>query len=364
MTFPAKKPELSVIVPVYNEAGVIEGLFRTLKAQEGVAFELIVCDGGSTDATVTQTWSLGEDAPFPVSVIHCDKGRGRQLNAGAAASCGDTILFLHADSSFAAGDALKQGMQSLDKTIAARGDDRVAGHFALHFLRNGQKPSFGYHYLESKARLSRRHCIHGDQCFLLRRAFFRRIGPFEEPLPFLEDTRFAEAVTEQGEWILLPAIVQTSARRFETEGFMRRQTLNAVVLNLLAIDREDFLLEIPCIYATQDRAGELQLLPFFQLLRSRIADLPWRERLKLWLDTGRYVRDNAWQLALALDIWRNHKRGYAAGEGTLSILHFYDRLLDRLSDHAPGRLTAMALVRIWFELSSLVLRLEQRSSGI
>lgn len=363
MAFPAIKPELSIIVPVYNEAAVIDGLFHTLKAQDGVAFELIICDGGSGDATVARAWSLVEEAPFPVSVIHSEKGRGRQLNAGVAASCGETILFLHADSSFASGDALKQGMQCLNGAIAARGDEWVAGHFALRFLHCYGKPSFGYHYLETKARLARRHCIHGDQSFLMRRSFFREIGPFEESLPFLEDTRLAEAVAAKGEWILIPAIVNTSARRFESEGLSTRQTLNALILNLAAIGREDFLLDIPRIYATQDRTTELQLRPFFQLFRRRIQSLPWWERQKLWLDTGAYVRDNGWQLALAVDVRHNFRKGLATGAGEHVFLEFYDRFLDRLSDHLPGRLAAMILVRLWFELTCLVLRLKQSPHG-
>ncbi|WP_054698675.1 TIGR04283 family arsenosugar biosynthesis glycosyltransferase [Geotalea toluenoxydans] len=322
MAFPAIKPELSIIVPVYNEAAVIDGLFHTLKAQDGVAFELIICDGGSNDATVARAWSLVEEAPFPVSVIHSEKGRGRQLNAGIAASCGNTILFLHADSSFAADDALEKGLQYLEKAIAERGNDRVAGHFTLRFLRNSTAPSFGYHYLESKARLSRRHCIHGDQCFLMRRSFCRQIGPFAESLPFLEDTKFAEAVAERGEWILIPATIHTSARRFENEGFSARQTLNAMILNLAAIGREDFLLDIPLIYTTQGRTSNLQILPFFHIFRRRIQALPWWERQKFWLDTGAYVRDNGWQLALAVDVRHNFRKGLPPERGNMYFSNF------------------------------------------
>jgi rSAM/selenodomain-associated transferase 2 len=363
MVFPAKKPELSVIVPVYNEAEAIDGLFRTLKAQAGVAFELIVCDGGSSDGTAAQTWSLVEDVPFPVSVIHSKKGRGRQLNAGVAASCGDTILFLHADSSFVAGDALKQGMETLEQAIATRGDELVAGHYAISFRRSVPEPSFRYHYLESKARLSRRHCIHGDQGFLMRRSLFQQVGPFDESLPFLEDTKLAEAVGKKGEWVAIPAAIETSARRFENEGFATRQTLNAMVLGLAAIDRDDFLLDIPHLYATQDRTTRLRLFPFFQLFRRRIKALPWRDRQKLWLDTGAYVRDNAWQLALAMDARRTYRKGLAAGDGPQMFLRLYDRLLDRLTDHLPGRLAATVLVRLWFELSFLAQRRQQAHRG-
>lgn len=358
MEVSAKKPALSIIVPVYNEAGAIDGLFHTLGSQSGVIFELIICDGGSSDTTVPRTWSLVEDATFPVSVVHCERGRGRQLNAGAAASRGETLLFLHADSRFTDPGALSTGLSFLQERIEENGSDRVAGRFALNFIRQNPSPCYGYYYYESKARLSRRHCIHGDQGFLLRRSFFLQAGPFPEALPFLEDTILAETIAHKDEWLLLPATIHTSARRFETEGLSARQTLNAIILNFSAIGREDFLFDIPHIYSNQSSTARLRLAPFFRAFHQRISALPWREKRQLWFSTGVYVRDNAWQLALALDIHRNFRRGLPADQGTHPFLHFYDRYLDRLTNHLPGRLLATLLVSLWFQLSCLLLSLD------
>src|SRR5450631_2618475 len=44
-------PELSIIVPVLNEAEELPALFATLADQHGISFELIICDGGSSDGT-------------------------------------------------------------------------------------------------------------------------------------------------------------------------------------------------------------------------------------------------------------------------------------------------------------------------
>ncbi len=349
----AAHPEISVIVPVYNEAGVVAGLFRTLAEQSGVAFELVICDGGSNDATVAKIWALSEDAPFPVSLIHSGKGRGRQLNEGATASRGDTLLFLHADSSFADGQALRNGLDALDAAVAEMGNERLAGHFSLRFIRQCDQSSPGFYHYECKARLHRRECTHGDQGLLLRRSFFNEAGPFDESLPILEDTRMAEAIRQRGSWLLLPAEIRTSARRFETEGLAARQTLNAVILNFAAIGREEFILEIPHIYGSQDRSRLLQLYPFFNSFRRQIKALPRRDRRRLWHDTGAYVRANAWQLALALDTRRNFRRGIEPGEGSTPCLAFYDCYLDRLTDNPAGRLAAALLVYCWFQLSRL-----------
>src|SRR6266702_3727018 len=126
---PTYNPELSVIVPLYNESGTLETLFRTLAEQQEVLFELVVCDGGSTDASVTTIRTLAESAPFPVTLAGCEKGRGLQLNAGAAASRGTILLFLPADSLFTDRHALRNSLDALAAAISATGNDRLAGHF-------------------------------------------------------------------------------------------------------------------------------------------------------------------------------------------------------------------------------------------
>ena len=69
-------PELSVIVPVLNEAETLPELFRTLAQQKGISLELIVKDGGSTDGAAELARHLGNDAPFPVTVTMGESGRG------------------------------------------------------------------------------------------------------------------------------------------------------------------------------------------------------------------------------------------------------------------------------------------------
>ena len=356
----AYKPELSVIVPLYNESGTLESLFRTLAEQLEVLFELVVCDGGSTDASVATVRSLAESAPFPVTLTGCKKGRGLQLNTGAAASRGTTLLFLHADSLFTDRHALRNSLDALAAEISASGNDRLAGHYTLRFVRSSATPSWGYYYYECKARLHRSGCIHGDQGLLLRRTFFNAVGPFDASLPILEDTRLAETIRRKGKWLLLPAELLTSARRFEIEGLAERQTLNAIIFNFAAIGRDDFLREIPQLYSCQDRSRRLRLAPFFSRFRELIRGLPWRERLGLWYATGAYVRGNAWQLAFALDTRRTFHRGMPPIEGSAAFLACYDRYLDRLTDHAPGRLAAALLVLLWFELTCLVASLRDK----
>ncbi len=346
-----KEPELSVIVPVLNERGMLPALFATLAAQRDVNFEIVVSDGGSSDDTAEAASGLAASWGLPALVLTGEKGRGRQMNAGASASKGSTLLFLHADSSFADCSALRKGLDALADAIAERRSERIAGHFALRFDRTTTGASPGYYYYECKARLNRRDCTHGDQGFMLRRSFFGEVGPFDGSLPMLAETRLAEKIRHRGGWLLLPAEIHTSARRLETEGLRPRQTLNAIIMNFAAIGWDPFFREIPHIYTGQDHTGRFHLFPFLNAVRRLLADIPWRERFSLWHATGAYVRDHAWQLAFALDTMRNFRRGVAAGDGTTPCLSFYDLHLDRLTDHPPGRLVTATLVWIWFRLT-------------
>ncbi len=83
--------KVSIVVPVWNEAGLIGTFLRHLRRRAPSA-EIVVVDGGSTDGTreLARLWCD--------RLLVVERGRGRQLNAGAAAARGEVLWFLHADS--------------------------------------------------------------------------------------------------------------------------------------------------------------------------------------------------------------------------------------------------------------------------
>jgi rSAM/selenodomain-associated transferase 2 len=341
------RADLSVIIPTLNEAATLPALLADLAAQRGLQCEVLVSDGGSVDGTCDLAAAALAGPGFSGRVLTGAPGRGRQLNFGAAQATGGWLLFLHADSRLPDPTALAAALAVLDDA----GLPRLAGHFALRFALAEGERTFGYYFAEVKARSGLPGTIHGDQGFLLRAAFFRELGGFREDLAVMEDTLLAEAVRARGEWRLLPAEIVTSPRRFQVEGFRPRQTLNALMMNFVAIGWELPLQRAPQLYRAQDRAAPLQLAPFFRLVDQLLAERPWSERLRIWYRTGGYVRANAWQLALSRHARRAWRNDLPPASLPLAPVLRFRRRFDLATAHPPGNALAALLTWLWFRRS-------------
>ncbi|MEJ2199586.1 MAG: TIGR04283 family arsenosugar biosynthesis glycosyltransferase [Desulfuromonadaceae bacterium] len=356
-------PKLSIIVPVLNEAATLPGLLQSLAMQSERNIELIVVDGGSTDGTGELLASCRRQLDFPLALLATAAGRGRQLNVGAQQARGDNLLFLHADCRFHNPRALAESLSCFSTEIARRGDDALAGRFALCFSGSRAAAILPFAYYESKARLNRPGCIHGDQGILLRRNFFDQIGRFDESLPYLEDERLAAAVFRMGQWLLLPAEIHTSARRFEEEGLFPRQLLNALILGAEAAGLEVFLRRAPALYRQQNHAERLALLPFFLQLTALFRQMPWRQRIRTWYRAGRFLRDNGWQLLLVFDVWSGVRQNSSyRGEAT-PVLDRFAPWFDRFTDHVVGHLLATVILWSLIQGTTQILRAREALVG-
>jgi len=151
---------ISIIIPTLNEA---EALPATLAASRSALpeAEVIVADGGSTDATVKI--ALAHRA----QVVFGPRGRGPQCRSGAAAARGDLLLFLHADTLLPpdAGRVLAEAF--------ARSEMQI-GTFRLSFDRPGP-------FLAACSWFTRFDSVFtrfGDQGITVRRAFHDELDGF------------------------------------------------------------------------------------------------------------------------------------------------------------------------------------------
>lgn len=99
-------PDLSVIIPAYNEAQRIEPTLRALDAflaATELTFELVVVDDGSSDDTVALVQSLAADLP----AVRClptnpNRGKGHAVRVGMLSARGAVRLMCDADGSIPA----------------------------------------------------------------------------------------------------------------------------------------------------------------------------------------------------------------------------------------------------------------------
>jgi rSAM/selenodomain-associated transferase 2/rSAM/selenodomain-associated transferase 1 len=200
---------LSVIIPTWNEAEHIGMLLDNLAQRPGV--EVIVVDGGSTDSTV-------EIAASRARVIHSERGRAVQMNAGAAAATGNYLLFLHADS-------LPPGnfSQCVRQTLAF--ESVALGAFELRIDGSGRL----IRGIARAANLRSRWLStpYGDQGLFLRRETWEALGGYPI-LPMLEDYAFVRAAKKMGVIVTVDRPITTSARRWKQEGYLRLTAMNII----------------------------------------------------------------------------------------------------------------------------------------
>jgi polyisoprenyl-phosphate glycosyltransferase len=99
-TLAPRTPDLvSVVAPIYNEEGTIEEFHaRVCAALDGLPFELVLVDDGSSDGSPMKLTQLANEDPR-VRVVQLSRNFGHQtaLTAGLDHASGDPVVMLDAD---------------------------------------------------------------------------------------------------------------------------------------------------------------------------------------------------------------------------------------------------------------------------
>lgn len=194
---------ISVIVPVLNEEKNIEEALQSVSMLKG-DFELIVVDGGSTDKT-------GEIAEKYGAVISSDKGRAKQMNAGARRANGDALLFLHADSSLS-----PHALSEIEKSLC---DEKVVGG-AFKFHLDDDSPLFKLLSFFSNLRANSSKTYPGDFGQFVRKSTFDKIGGFNE-IELMEDIDICKRLKKEGKLVQADAKIVSSSRRLKRQGILK-----------------------------------------------------------------------------------------------------------------------------------------------
>ena len=196
--------QLSVVMPVLDEAAGIAAALRALAPLRARGHEVVVVDGGSADATADMA-SAGADR-----VVHGPRGRARQMNAGAALARGDVLLFLHADTVLpdAADSAIQQAIEQGARW--GRFDVCITGGEAL------------FPVIATLMNLRSRWTgiTTGDQALFVQRTLFLQLGGYADQ-PLMEDIELSRRLRALFPPACLRQRVQTSGRRWQQRGVWR-----------------------------------------------------------------------------------------------------------------------------------------------
>ena len=197
-------PQLSIIIPCFNEAGIIGAALERLQPLRRRGAEIIVIDGGSSDG-VARVATLAD------RILSAPRGRAVQMNAGAVISRGKILLFLHADCTLP-----READRLILDGIAA--NDRRWGRFDVRLA--GTHPLLGVIAFMMNRRSRLTGIATGDQGMFVARDLFFAVGGFPI-MPIMEDVALSRTLKSHGAPLCLRECIAASARRWEARGVLR-----------------------------------------------------------------------------------------------------------------------------------------------
>ena len=198
---------LAIVVPMLDEAATLPALLVHLAGWRARGCEVVLVDGGSRDDSVEMARAAG------FRVLIAERGRARQMNAGAQACGRALLLFLHADTRLP---------EAADAVVCAALAVQAWGRFDVHIDGRPRMLRVVAALMNLRSRLS--GIATGDQAIFVRRDVFEAVGGFPDQ-PLMEDIELSCRLLRVSRPACLRARVRTSGRRWEQRGVWRTSAL-------------------------------------------------------------------------------------------------------------------------------------------
>lgn len=213
--------KFSIIIPVLHEADRINQMIDHIHSRNhGKNYEIIVVDGAPEKDTLSAIHIRPD-----VKTIASEKGRAKQMNAGASVARGDILVFLHADTLLP-----ERALESIDSAL--RDGKYIGGAFDLGI--DSDKTIFKIISFMASLRARLTQIPYGDQAIFIRREYFDKVNGYPD-IPLMEDVALMRRLKREGYKIsILPDRVITSSRRWKREGVLYT-TLRNWIISMLYI---------------------------------------------------------------------------------------------------------------------------------
>lgn len=189
---PAKTPEVSVVIPAYNEGTYIDRLLTALAKQDFKDFEVIVSDAESKDKTADVVESFKNKLDVKL-VQNPPRGPAAGRNDGAKLARGDWLLFLDADVDIDDPEFIKILLKETDANGWATSSAKMSarGKTAKKYVK-----LFRYQKLLSKTKRP----VASGYCIFTSASVFKTTGGFNEKIHFGEDYEYVSRTGTGGKF--------------------------------------------------------------------------------------------------------------------------------------------------------------------
>ena len=210
---PIAANSISIIIPALNEAANINRLLAHLienETGENIS-EIIVVDGNSQDNTTELVKEFSKNSTIAIRLIQSERGRAKQMNAGANHSKSTILYFLHADS------YPPKGFDTL--IISEIEKQQLAGCFKMRFDSN----HWWLAIVGWATRFNWKICRGGDQSLFITKALFNEIGGFDQRYTIYEDQILTNQLYKRKQFVVIQHWIVTSSRLYEKKGVWNLQ---------------------------------------------------------------------------------------------------------------------------------------------
>ena len=224
----------TVVVPTLNEGAGLSACLHSLAQMVPPPNEVIVADGGSVDGTREIAAQSG------ATVVLSERGRGRQIAAGASTAGSDVVFVVHADSLVAPDTgrrllaALNANPAAIGGAVGQRFDSDSTKLVVVEFLNDFRAMFLGVSF--------------GDQGQFFRRTSLAGSGGFPK-LPLMEDVEFSLRLRSAGPALYLGGGLVSSDRRWRRENWFKRCLMVVVMTARYRFKRRDAAAVTAALYA-------------------------------------------------------------------------------------------------------------------
>lgn len=175
-------PEVTVVIPTHDRAGLLPRALDSALAQRGCDFEVLVADDGSTDGTAGVLRPYLDDPRLRVLAL-AHGGVSRARNEAVAEARAPLLAFLDSDDVWLPGKLAAQTalLRETGLSICQTGET---------WIRNGVRVNPPAHYVKRGGdifALSLRHCMITPSSVMMTRELYRAVGGFNPEFPACED---------------------------------------------------------------------------------------------------------------------------------------------------------------------------------